>query len=533
MRGWIGRLADCLNGSCVATAVLALVSVSILGVAPLSVARAAEPLSMTRWNAIDAYLAQARDELGIPGLAFVAVQDGKVARLTTIGEADGDGRPISAQTPFLLASLSKAFTATAVMQLVDAGQLDLDAPVQRYLPWFTVADADAGARITIRQLLNQTSGLSTALGLAYHDKDDQDPGALERGVRELADAPLLSAPGDTYNYSNANYDVLGAVVQAVSGQPFSAYLDEHIYSPLAMHHSHATRAAAESDGVAAGFYRWFDSMWRPTSIPVPFTGAPSATTYSSAEDMGHWLVANLGGGTYEGVQIISESALIQLQGSAVEIDEFAGYAMGWNVRPLWEALDPSTPSGGTGGDQYVLPVLVEHGGSWPNAHTYVGMVPAWGVGFALLVNANEPRDEGRFGNIEQNVLRLLAGRDIIPPFPSTDLLAQNANIVAGLMLLGQVIAAAWTVQVIRRRPTSMGVAPRSRRRILVGGVMAIALDVVIFWLFVIYAPSSYDASFTVLIRSLPDLGLLAVPGVLLAAVWGPIRSVLLVRSAVH
>jgi MFS family permease len=208
--------------------------------------------------------------------------------------------------------------------------------------------------------------------------------------------------------------------------------------------------------------------------------------------------------------------------------------MGWQLRPLWETLDPSTPSGASGSDQYALPVLVEHGGSWPNGHTYVGMIPSWNVGFALLVNANEPRDEARLGSLEQNVLRLIAGRDAIPPDPSTDLLAQNAIPVAGILLLGQVIAAVWAVRVARRRRNvAEGRMPPSRRRILIGALLALALDIAILWLFVSYAPGAYDASFTVLVSSLPDLGLLIVPAVLLAAVWGPIRTVLLTLTAIR
>ena len=300
-----------------------------------------------------------------------------------------------------------------------------------------------------------------------------------------------------------------------------------------MEHSHATRAAAEADGVAAGFYPWFDAIWQPTHIPVPFTGAPSATTYSSAEDLGHWLIANLDGGVYEGVRIVSEEAMGQLHGSAVEIDEFNSYAMGWQLRPLWEALDPSSPDvpGGARDDQYELPLLVEHNGSWPNAHTYVGMIPAWDLGFAVLVNANQPRDEGRMGSLEQNVLRLLAGRDVIPPYPSGDVLATTANGIAALLILGQIVVGIWAVRVIRRRPNSAGTAPNPRWNVLAGAALALALDAGTLWLFLVYAPEAYDVTFLVLLRSLPDLGLLVVPGVVLAAAWGPLRSVLLVRAA--
>ena len=306
-------------------------------------AAAADPIGADRLTGLDAYLARAREEMGIPGVALVVVEGDQIVHLTALGVADGSGRPVTPQTPFMLASVSKAFTAMAVLQQVEAGRLDLDAPAQRYLPWFAVADTDAATQITLHQLLYHTSGLSPTSGQAYHDSDDQDVGALERAVRALASTSLVAAPGAEHQYSNSNYDVLGLIVEAVSGEPFSAYIEEHVFAALDMTHSHALLRSAQADGLAAGYYHWFGLAWQPAPIPLPRAGGPSATMFASAEDLGHQLIAHLNEGHYGSNRVLSPAGIATLHAAGVETDEFNGYAMGWNVRPLWEALPSDDP----------------------------------------------------------------------------------------------------------------------------------------------------------------------------------------------
>ena len=101
------------------------------------------------------------------------------------------------------------------MQLVEAGQIDLDEPAQTYLPWFRVADEETSAQITVRQLLNQDSGISTASGRQTIGSDDQSDEAINNAVRALADDQLSSPVGKVYKYSNANFQVLGAVEYSI------------------------------------------------------------------------------------------------------------------------------------------------------------------------------------------------------------------------------------------------------------------------------------------------------------------------------
>ncbi|NTU64096.1 MAG: beta-lactamase family protein, partial [Chloroflexi bacterium] len=282
--------------------------------------------------AIDAYIEGQVKDLNLPGLAFAIVHGDQIAHLKTFGIADPSGRPITPQTSFLLASVTKSFTALAIMHLVEAGQIDLDAPVQRYLPWFRVADADASARITVRHLLNQTSGLSALTGNGYFITRDSDDAAQGRFVRGLSTASLSFAPGTNYEYSNANYATLGVIVGAVSGESYEQYVKDHIFTPLDMQNSFMYRDEAKQHGMATGYTYLFGV---PTAIELPDLRGDMAAAgvIASAEDMGHYLIALLNAGRYQDNSIISPEALAQLwQRPAGKAGEGrAYYGMGWQV----------------------------------------------------------------------------------------------------------------------------------------------------------------------------------------------------------
>src|ERR671924_141586 len=155
----------------------------------------------------------------VPGLALGIVQDDRVVYLRGYGNADPSGREVTPQTPFYVASVYKPFTALAIMQLVEAGKLELDQPVQRYLPWFQVADAAASASITIRHLLTHASGLpDKAAGESDANR------SLEQMVRDLKDAPLTQPVGTTDQYCNDCFGVLELLVQVVSRQPYEEFI---------------------------------------------------------------------------------------------------------------------------------------------------------------------------------------------------------------------------------------------------------------------------------------------------------------------
>jgi NADPH:quinone reductase-like Zn-dependent oxidoreductase len=155
-------------------------------------------------DSLDDYIRASMHTARIPGLALGVVQRDHVAYLKGYGIAGPDGRPVTAQTPFILGSTSKSSTALAVIQLVEAGKIDLDAPVTRYLPWFRTDDAAGSAEIRVRHLLHHTSGLPAYEGLQGLWANDQSRVALENGIRGLSSARLRHPAGLRYEYANEN-----------------------------------------------------------------------------------------------------------------------------------------------------------------------------------------------------------------------------------------------------------------------------------------------------------------------------------------
>jgi CubicO group peptidase (beta-lactamase class C family) len=142
------------------------------------------------YDEVDAYVQRQIDHLRIPGASLAIVEGDELVHLRGFGLAAPGGAAPSPQTPFFIGSLTKSITALAVMQLAEAGKVNLDAPVQQYLPWFRVADPQASAQISVRHLLNQTSGFSESSGRIPLSDFDQSPGATERQVRALSTLAL-------------------------------------------------------------------------------------------------------------------------------------------------------------------------------------------------------------------------------------------------------------------------------------------------------------------------------------------------------
>jgi CubicO group peptidase (beta-lactamase class C family) len=345
-----------------------LLSFLVLGVSPQP-AHAFSQTHSPEFAGIDSYVTAQMQEAHIPGLALGIVHGDQIVHLRGFGVANPAGQPVTPQTPFILGSLSKSFTAVAIMQLIAAGKMELDAPVQRYLPWFRVADRTASAQIRVYHLLHQTSGLPTSAGAEAMAGTGQ--ASLEQRVRELRTVVLATPVGSTFHYSNANYLVLGLLVQVVSGQPYGAYIQQHIFAPLQMHHSFVLLAQATAHGLATG-YRWWFGVPLPASLPYLSDQLPAAFLISSAQDMTHYLIAHLNDGSYQRTSILAGWAMGELHQASALVDahnEGLYYGMGWFI-------------GGTGGVR-----TIAHDGYTANFHAEMVLVPSSDWGIVLLVNA--------------------------------------------------------------------------------------------------------------------------------------------------
>jgi CubicO group peptidase (beta-lactamase class C family) len=218
----------------------------------------------------------------------------------SFGQVDPNGTQASPRTPFVIGSTTKAIRALAVMQLVEGGKVTLDDRVQRYLPWFCVADPRASAEMTVRQLLNQTSGLDSWSGWVSLADFDNTPDAAEKQARDLATLELSRPVGSAFEYSNANYNLLGLIVEAASSETYADYVQNHIFGPLDMRHSYTAREAARQNGLAMG-YRW----WFTYPVAAPETQSPRGSLaagelISSTEGHGAFSDRAVEGGTLRG-----------------------------------------------------------------------------------------------------------------------------------------------------------------------------------------------------------------------------------------
>ncbi|GAA1114560.1 hypothetical protein GCM10009582_09900 [Arthrobacter flavus] len=471
---------------------------------------------------LDAYLQEQIQDLGIPGAAIAVVKDGVLVHTAAFGHADRSGGPMTPQTPVLLASTSKTFTAIAVMQQVEAGRLRLDEPVQTYLPWFTLDD-NRSPTITVRHLLHQTSGMASR-HTAFEYSDAQGLDALEDGVRDLADSPLASEPGARFRYASANFNILGVLVQEVTGQPFGDYLEQHVFDPLALDNSHPTRDKARADNAAEGYSLWFGSWWRQTDTPAPTTGMPSSTLYSSAEDLSRQLIALLDDGRYGDTQILQPESIETMFEPRARTSGSTRYAMGWFTRPLVESTDPTAPTP----PERTLPRLLEHQGEWGNSHTFLAMVPSDGLGLALVINGNDTAAPSRLKAIDSNLLRIIHGQAPVPAVVQEDWLQRSSWAVALGLLLAQLLSLGLTLRLLRRGGRA---ATRTPQTLLAWAAAALTLDGFTLWLCLAYAPTQFDTHLFVIIRQFPDVGVSLVPALALAILWPVPRTVWLLLAS--
>jgi len=390
--------------------------ICLAGVAPSTAA--ASSGGGPDFAAIDSYVSKSL--AGTLGFALSIVHGDQVVHAKGFGVADANGSPVTADTPFVLGSESKPITALGIMQLKESGALDLDMPVQRYLPWFRVADPGYSAQITIRQLLNQTSGLPPSAPF------ETSVTSVESRVRDLANVMLPAAPGRLYQYSNSNYDALGLVIETVSGQSYADYMQEHVFAPLGMTHTYASEAQAKHNGLATGHQWWF-------GLPITLDNyrsdyIPAGWIVSSAADMSHYLIAQLNGGSYAGVQVLSAQGIAEMHRGDAK-DGNRSFGLGWY---------DDTVSG--------IPVVFKDGEA-VTFHTDMILVPGTGWGVELIAGSSSLPAANSINATAEGVVLMLAGRTA--PFTLSPL---STYVVFDLLVIALVGFQLWSLIRILRKP---------------------------------------------------------------------------------
>ncbi len=284
---------------------LAASALTMSGVFSKSIAAGSTVAENLPHDQFDKLAEAARTDLKAPGMAYGVVRDGSAALRRGLGVRElGGTEPVTPQTLFHMASLSKPFVATVIAQRVEQGRLHLSQRLTEVLPEFRIDDPRAGA-ITVENLLTHTSGLPDVQEFHW-DKPEYDAAALQRYLDGLSHTRLLFAPGDGFNYSDIGFEVLARIIEVIDGVPFETAAERAIFAPLKMKRSTFLFPEAYRSQVATPHN--VDSQGNVSPSPVfPYNRphAGSSTLLSCVDDMLRWVKFNANGGVLEGTRIIS------------------------------------------------------------------------------------------------------------------------------------------------------------------------------------------------------------------------------------
>ncbi len=233
----------------------------------------------------------------LPGLTIGIVKNNQLVYAKAFGEQSvNNNKPMTLQSVFHMASVSKLFVATAIMQLREQGKLRLDDPVVKHLPYFQLND-ERYKNITIQQMLSHVSGMPDTDNYEW-EKPRYDDKALEDYVKGITGLSLNSKPGEKYAYSNIAYEVLGDLIAKVSGMSFEDYQRTKILEPLNMSNSTFLKDENLPNNWASPHMRFsYNKTWK--TYPYNRKHAPSSTLHSNILDMANWAKVNLNKGIFQ------------------------------------------------------------------------------------------------------------------------------------------------------------------------------------------------------------------------------------------
>jgi serine beta-lactamase-like protein LACTB len=294
---------------------------------------------------------------GTPGLSLAVAVDGKIVYSEGFGFADLEERvPVWPTTKFRIGSVSKPLTAIALAQLVEAGKLDLDAPVQKYVPSFP----DKGALITTRMLAGHLGGIRHYQGDEF--KIQQHYANVPDGLKIFENDPLVTPPGTKFNYSSYGYNLLSAVVESASGEDFLAYMQKHVFDAMGLVHTTADQNAQ----IVEQRSRFYDKEKDGTLENAPYVDNSykwaGGGFLSTSEDLVRFGSILLQPGFLKG-----ESLKLLFTSQKTKSGEVTGYGVGWGIAKSPSGKLVYAHSGGSVGGTSQLIV-------YPETHVVVALI---------------------------------------------------------------------------------------------------------------------------------------------------------------
>ncbi|HEY4422680.1 MAG TPA: serine hydrolase [Pyrinomonadaceae bacterium] len=316
--------------------------------------------------AIEKTLEEKRKELGIPGMSLGIVKDDKVIYLKGLGVKDFERNiPVTPDTRFAIGSSTKAFTAMLAVMSADDGKLSLDDSPKKFLPYFTLRDEEAAAKITMRDLLSHRSGLNrTDFAMVT--------GVLNREelIRVAGMAKPTAKLGEKWQYQNVMYAAAGEAVAKVQNSTWDDLIAKKIFKPLGMNNSDTRIEDMQKSRDYSFGYDYNASTKVTRRLPqraIP-AAAPAGAIDSSARDMAQWVRLMLGNGVFNGKRLVSEKGFEELTRKQINIAGSIDYGLGWFLRQ-WNGHK-----------------VVEHGGNIDGFNAQVAFMPDQKLGFVLLTN---------------------------------------------------------------------------------------------------------------------------------------------------
>ncbi|GHF14731.1 hypothetical protein GCM10017044_06040 [Kordiimonas sediminis] len=308
------------------------------------------------------------EKFDVQGMALAVVSKDQVLYEETFGVKNMYTKePVTSQSLFHMASVSKTFVATALMQLHEAGKLDVDKPVVDYVPYFVLVDGRY-KDLTVRQFASHITGMPDFDSDPWHDPD-YDEEALERFVRDFISHKFLThAPETKYQYCNTGYELLGDVIAKVSGMTFEQYVQDNILAPLGMEQS--TFLIRDADMAKLNSLHILKDGKRRVADVYPYNRmhGPSSTLISSLADMIPYVQMKLNGGRHGSEVLLDEDLLNDMYAPAM--GKFENVGFGWHR---------GVQKGQT---------IIRHGGN-DGFKAYVAFIPALDIGFVMMSNTAE------------------------------------------------------------------------------------------------------------------------------------------------
>ena len=352
-----------------------------------------------KFSIIEKFIIDKMRETGIPGLSIALVKDNDVVYSRGFGFRDVEyGRPATPETIYGIGSVTKSFTALAIMKLVEDGKLSLKDPVDKYVH---VNIEPYGEKVKIWHFLTHSSGIP-ALGyaealidsVAYGEGLITPMASPEDVITFMLDAGdwVEARPGEKFFYLNEGYVILGKIISKISRMPYEDFIKREILDPLGMRRSYFRREDVEADTNVAVPYLYKNKTLTRGSFPYGITA--DGGMLSNVLDLSRYILMYLNEGTVNGFEIISKESIREMFKPRIKLpyEIFGEEAYGYGL-----SIYPRFPAG----------TLIGHSGSVLVYTAYMGFIPERGIGVAVLANASGYP----LSQIGMYALMVLSGKD--------------------------------------------------------------------------------------------------------------------------